>query len=107
MLSERPITRSEVVISARVVGGLRQIDHGAADDKIIAVLYGDNIWGDATDLEDIPERLIERLQHYFATYKLIPGDTSPIVVQEIYGAAHAEHVVTAAMEDYQEKFGVQ
>ena len=105
VLSERPITRSEVVIAARVVGGLRQIDHGAADDKIIAVLQNDNIWGDAADIGDIPERLIERLQHYFATYKLIPGDDAPVVVQAIYGSEHAEQVVLAAMEDYGEIFG--
>lgn len=106
VLSERPITRSEVILSARVVGGLRQIDHGVADDKIIAVLENDNIWGDATELSDIPERLIERLRHYFATYKLVPGgDESPVVVQEVYGASIAEQVVSAAMRDYLEKFG--
>ncbi len=105
VLSERPITRSEVLLSARVVGGLRQIDHGVADDKIIAVLENDNIWGNATDLADIPERLIERLRHYFATYKLVPGDDSPVVVQEVYGALAAEQVVTAALQDYLDKFG--
>ncbi len=105
VLSERPITRSEVLLNARVVGGIRQIDHGSADDKIIAVLNNDNIWGEAVDLSDIPERLIERLRHYFATYKLIPGDEAPVVVQEVYAAAHAEHVVQAALEDYVAKFG--
>ncbi|MDP9311166.1 MAG: inorganic pyrophosphatase [Chloroflexota bacterium] len=106
VLSERPITRSEVILNARVVGGLRQIDHGVADDKIIAVLHNDNIWGEATDITAIPERLIERLRHYFATYKLIPGDDSPVVVQDIYDVAHAEQVVAAALQDYTAMFGV-
>ncbi len=105
VLSERPITRSEVLLNARVVGGLRQIDHGAADDKIIAVLENDNIWGAASDITDIPERLIERLRHYFATYKMVPGESSPVTIQEVYTAAHAEQVVSAAMEDYEARFG--
>ena|SRR3712207_1548734 len=104
VLSERPITRSEVLLNARVVGGLSQIDHGAADDKIIAVLENDNIWGSADDITDIPERLIERLRHYFATYKLVPGESSPVLIQEVYGVVHAERVVTAAMEDYAATF---
>ena len=104
VLSERPITRAEVLLRVHVVGGLRQIDHNAADDKIIAVLENDNIWGAAADITDIPERLIERLRHYFATYKLVPGSPSPVTVQDVYGVAHAEQVVTAAIDDYNAMF---
>lgn len=104
VLSERPINRSEVLLSVRVVGGLRQIDHGEADDKIIAVLEGDSIWGEAQDIGDLPHRLIERLQHYFATYKMVPGQDSPVAVQEIYDRATAERVVRAAMDDYEASF---
>jgi len=100
VLSERPITRAEVLLTVRVVGGLSTLDQGAADDKIIAVLQGDSVWGNAMDVTDIPERLIERLRHYFATYKLVPGQSSPVITQEIYGLAHAEQVVTAAIQDY-------
>ncbi len=105
VLSERPINRSEVLLNARVVGGLRQIDRGAADDKIIAVLSNDLVWNDASDIGDLPERLIERIRHYFATYKLMPGEAAPVVVQDLYGAEHAHRVVLAAMQDYEESFG--
>ncbi len=105
VLSERPIMRSEVLLSVRVVGGLRQIDHGQADDKIIAVLKNDLIWGEAQTIADIPARLIERLQHYFATYKLVPGEASPVSVQAVYDVDHAEKVVRAAIADYQASFG--
>ena len=54
VFSERPIARSEVLMSARVIGGLRMIDGGEADDKIIAVLASDNLWGHARELEDLP-----------------------------------------------------
>ena len=38
VLSERPITKSEIIVAARVIGGLQLIDRDEADDKIIAVL---------------------------------------------------------------------
>jgi inorganic pyrophosphatase len=105
VLSERPINRAQVLLDARVVGGLLMIDNGAADDKIIAVLHNDLIWGEAVDITDIPERLVERLQHYFSTYKMVPGSPSQATIQEVYGVAHAEQVILAAMEDYTDIFG--
>ncbi len=76
-----------------------------ADDKIIAVLENDAIYGAASDIDDIPPRLVERLVHYFGTYKMIPGGPSPAFVQAVYGVSHAEQVVLAALEDYRERFG--
>lgn len=102
VLSERPITRAEVIVPARVVGGIQLIDRGEADDKIVAVLEGDYIWSEVKDLSELPEILVERLQHYFATYKLVPGVDAPIHVQDVYGIDHAMRVVEASMEDYQE-----
>ena len=74
VLSERPINRAEVLMEVRVVGGLLMEDGGEADDKIIAVLKDDAIWSDAKTIEDIPQRLVERLRHYFLTYKMKPGE---------------------------------
>jgi len=105
ILSERPISRSEIIIKARVVGGLPMIDHGEADDKIIAVLDKDNIWANTKDISELPEILVERLRHYFSTYKLVPGQPSEVSIDESYGREHAEKVIQAAIEDYQDAFG--
>ncbi|MGZ8832229.1 MAG: inorganic pyrophosphatase [Thermoanaerobaculia bacterium] len=107
VISERPITKSEILLRARVVGGLQMIDHGEADDKIVAVLAGDYVWGKAEKLEDLPRILIERLWHYFSTYKLIPGEESQTQIARVYDTAHADLVIRAAMADYQEAFGVR
>ncbi|HXF61166.1 MAG TPA: inorganic pyrophosphatase [Caldilineaceae bacterium] len=105
VLSERPINRGEVLLNARVVGGLDLNDHGEADDKIIAVLQNDFVWGKAEDIGDLPEVLVERLSHYFATYKLIPGQESQLKLERIYGREHALKVVEAAMADYFDEYG--
>jgi len=107
VLSERPINKSEIILSARVIGGLQLVDRDEADDKIIAVLQGDYVWGEAHDLSDVPSVLVERLEHYFSTYKLVPGEPAHIRVSGSYGSTHAHAVVQAAMEDYDELFGVR
>ena len=49
----------------------------------------------------LPQILVERLQHYFTTYKLVPGEDERIRIQRVYGKEHALRVVETAMADYQ------
>jgi inorganic pyrophosphatase len=105
VVSERPITRAEVILIARVVGGLPMKDKGEADDKIVAVLANDPIWGQIVEMEDLPDALTERLRHYFLTYKATPGAPVDVVIADSYGRAHAEAVITAAIADYEAEFG--
>jgi inorganic pyrophosphatase len=105
VLSERAITRNEILLRARVIGGLQMIDGGEADDKIIAVLENDYVWGAARDIRDVPAVLVERLQHYFLTYKLVPGQRAKARIRLVYGRTHARRVVRAAMADYDERYG--
>jgi len=105
VLSERPIDRAEVVLSARVVGGLPMLDDGEADDKIVAVLDNDSLYADADDIAKLPDVLVERLRHYFEFYKVVPGQRSAVEIGPPYGRRHAEAVVEAALLDYAEKYG--
>jgi inorganic pyrophosphatase len=105
ILSERPINKSEVILNARVIGGIHMTDHGEADDKIVAVLQNDPLWGEIDEISSVPEILVERLRHYFATYKLIPGSQVEVSIERIYGRDHALKVVEAAIEDYIHHYG--
>jgi inorganic pyrophosphatase len=106
VLSERPITKSEVIINVRVIGGLPMLDNGEADDKIIGVLAADNIWSHVEDIDELPQALVQRMRHYFTTYKVMPGDPAqPVFIDGIYDRSHAEKVIQAAMADYQDEFG--
>ncbi|MFM7133291.1 MAG: inorganic pyrophosphatase [Planctomycetota bacterium] len=100
VISERPIDRSEVILDARVVGGIAMLDGGEADDKIIAVLASDPVYGRARDLEDLPRALVDRLVHYFASYKAMPGEENRVAMRGTYSVTHAWRVVQAAMADY-------
>lgn len=106
VISERPITKSEVILSVRVVGGIHMIDGGEADDKIIAVLGNDTFWQTAQDISDLPVVLVERLRHYFSTYKLTPGQEAKTFIESVYDVNRALKVVEAAIQDYEEAFGI-
>ena len=104
VLCERPVARAEILVEARVVGGLPLADGGEADDKLVAVIESDGVWGHIVDIGGVPRALLDRIIHYFATYKLLPGGENRIVIGEPYDRLHAEKVVRASLEDYEELF---
>jgi inorganic pyrophosphatase len=101
VLCERTVTHGDIILRAKPVGGLRMIDKGEADDKIIAVLEGDAAYSDINTIDDIPAALLNRLRHYFLTYKLAPGQTqSAVVISAEYGKEDAHKVIEASLKDY-------
>ncbi len=104
VLSERPINQPEVILNARVVGGLPMLDHGEADDKIVAVLENDEVWHNVEDASQLPPSILNRLRHYFMTYKMLPGEENAVHIGAAYGREHALEVVNAAIEDYVDEY---
>jgi len=105
VLSERAITRSDIVLNARVIGGIQMIDNHEADDKIVAILDNDQVWDRVRELNELPPALLERLTHYFSTYKLVPGSPNKVSLAGSYAREHAERVIVASQEDYAEVYG--
>jgi len=108
VLTERPINHGSIIIlRARPIGGLRLFDRHEADDKLIGVLVNDPAYGAYTELSQVPRPLVDRLRHYFLTYKQLPGASGAGPVCEIadeYDAATARQVIRFAMEDYDAGF---
>ena len=103
VLTEKDVTHGDIIVRTRPIGGIRLLDHNQADDKIIAVLKNDAIYGDMTDIEQLPTRIVRRLIHYFTTYKDIPGEnTQRMRFVSIYGAEVARDVIRRSMDDYDE-----
>jgi inorganic pyrophosphatase len=105
VLSERTITHGDILLQAIPIGGLRMIDKGEADDKIIAVLKGDEVYGSWKDISDCAETIVNRLKHYFLTYKNIPGSGNPTCeITHVYNRQEAYEVINRSREDYRNKF---
>ncbi|MBW8876489.1 MAG: inorganic pyrophosphatase [Acidobacteria bacterium] len=105
ILSEKAFSHGDFLLQAIPLGGLRLIDRGQADDKIIAVLKGDAAFGHCREIQDIPGALIERLKHYFLTYKRPPeAEHGAVQITDVYGRAEACEVIERSREDYRRKF---
>lgn len=104
ILTERPITQSNILVPAVVIGGFRMIDNNEADDKIIAYLKNDLVYGEWANINDVPAKLIERLKHYFLTYKDIPGQKHVCEITHTYDREEAFEVINRSCADYNEKF---
>lgn len=108
VLAQQRIDRADIVVPARVVGGIRLLDEGEADDKIVAVLESDKVFDYAKELKHLPEAVVNRLVHYFATYKMeMTGEQeNPMEIVGTYGRDEAMEVITASMADYVDTFSV-
>ena len=80
------------------------IDGNEADDKIIAVLSNDVVYEGYRDVTDLPPIVVERLKHYFLTYKDMPGKDKDTEITHTYSADEALQVIQHSMEDYQKRF---
>lgn len=106
VLTERALSHSGVLVRARPIGGLRLFDGAEVDDKIIAVLESDPTYEALRDIGDCPGILVDRIQHYFLTYKDMPGAANRrIELAGIYGAAGAHEIILAALADYEREYG--
>jgi inorganic pyrophosphatase len=105
VLTEREITHGNVIVKARPIGGFRMIDGGEADDKILAVMEKDEIYADWQDISDVPDVMVDRLKHYFLTYKQLPGEEAKCEITHTYGVDEALEVIRRSQTDYQEAYG--
>ena len=104
VITEKAITHGDILVRSRPIGGFRMIDGNESDDKIIAVLYDDAVFGDYKDISDCPELIIDRLKHYFLTYKDLPGKESEVEITHVFGIEEAHEVIRRSMKDYHHKF---
>jgi inorganic pyrophosphatase len=94
----------DILLQAIPIGGFRLLDGGEADDKIIAVMKGDEFYRQWNDVSDCPESYINRLKHYFLTYKHLPSEKNICEITNVYGREEAHEVIRRSMADYKNHF---
>lgn len=105
VLTEKDFTHGDILLNAIPIGGLRMIDGEEADDKIVAVLEGDAVYGRWNDITECPDQLIQRLLHYFLTYKTSPdAPTKNVEITHVFSKAEAHTIIECSREDYREAF---
>jgi len=106
ILTERDFGHGGFLARARPIGGLRMIDGGEADDKIVAVLENDIAYGAVDDIAKLPAGIVDRLRHYFMSYKQLPSEASrQVEIAAVYGRDDACEAIRRSMRDYTSDFG--
>ncbi len=90
------------IVSAKVIGVMRMIDGGEADDKIIAVAEGDPSVSHINDISELPQHFISELQSFFEDYKKLEHKT--VKVEGFQNNELAREIVQTAISDYNLKF---
>ena len=93
-----PKTLAEV----RVIGIMKMIDSGEADDKIIAVYDKDPRFSEINDIKDIPKHTIKEIKNFFETYKILQGKKCEVL--EVSGKKEAYKCIKDSQKMYKEKF---
>jgi len=100
------LTQVEVVprclISSKVVGVMRMIDRGEADDKIIAVAEQDASVSHIRDVSELPEYLKAELKHFFENYKTL--ENKKVIVDEFLNKEQAMKIINASIDFYKKEF---
>ncbi len=105
VLSERSFNHGNILCEAKVLGGFRMLDGGEADDKIVAVLKGDQAYGDINDISELPKMVVDRVRHFFLTYKDLDGGAKNVEITHVYGKDEAYEVINRSRADYDAKYG--
>ena len=104
VLTEKTISHGDIIAEVRPIGGFRMLDKNAPDDKIIAVLKHDATYNIYNDISELPHVVIDRLRHYFLTYKDLPGEERRTEITHVYNKEEAFEVIRRSAEDYKNHF---
>jgi inorganic pyrophosphatase len=104
VLTEKDISHGDILVKAIPIGGFRMIDGNESDDKIIAVLLNDAVYGGFSDISELPHQVTDRLLHYFLTYKDLPGHQRKVEINQTFGREEAHEIIVRSMDDYRQRF---
>lgn len=100
------LCQSEIVplclVKCRPIGVFKMIDDDEGDEKIIAVPVNDPSWNMYTNIDELPEHILDEMRHFFRVYKELEGKKTTIV--ETRGPKEAKRIISESIKKYHEVF---
>lgn len=100
------LCQSEIVplclVKCRPIGVFKMIDDEEGDEKIIAVPVNDPSWNMYTNIDELPEHILDEMRHFFRVYKELEGKKTIIV--ETRGPKEAKRIISESIKKYHEVF---
>jgi inorganic pyrophosphatase len=94
---------SMTLVKAKVIGVMRMIDGGEADDKIIAVAAEDQSVNYINDIDELPPHLMKETHRFFEDYKKL--ENKEVKVEDFLGKEDAIRIIKDAIDLYATEFG--
>lgn len=86
------------IVPAKIIGVMRMLDNGEADDKLIAVCTGDPSVNHINDISELPQHFVLELRNFFEDYKKLENKT--VVVEEFLGKEMAVEILKNSFDMY-------
>ncbi len=91
------------LIEAQVIGVMRMIDQGEADDKIIAVALNDMSVKHITNIDELPPHTTTEMERFFTDYKIL--ENKDVLVEKSQDREIAFEIIIDSIELYKSTFG--
>ncbi|MEX2511805.1 MAG: inorganic diphosphatase [Cyclobacteriaceae bacterium] len=89
---------SMTLVKAKVIGVMRMIDGGEADDKIIAVAADDQSVNYIHEISELPPHLMKETHRFFEDYKKL--ENKEVKVEDFLGKNEAIRIIKEAIALY-------
>ncbi len=91
------------LVEAKIIGVMRMLDQGEADDKLIAVCANDVSVAHINDISELPPYAISEMKHFFEEYKKL--ENKVVKIEEFQGPRIAKKILQHSINDYKNMFG--
>lgn len=91
------------IVDAKVIGVMRMLDNGEADDKIVAVAAGDPSVTHYNDISDVPPHMVTEIMSFFEDYTKLENKT--VVIEKIFDKETALQIIDDAYKMYKDHYG--
>lgn len=90
------------IVRCYPIGVIKMLDNGRADEKIIAVPYGDPTYNGYRSIFALPKHVNDEMRHFFTVYKTL--ENKETAVHEAFDYDEAARIISEAIERYKEHF---
>jgi inorganic pyrophosphatase len=91
------------IVEAKVIGVMRMLDNGEADDKIIAVAAGYPSVNHFQDISELPQHMTTEIMSFFEDYTKLENKT--VVVEKFFDKETALKILEDSFTMYKKHFG--
>ena len=101
VLGQEPVAPLSIM-RAKPIGLMKMLDHGEADDKIIAVNADDPEYAHYKSIDELPPHRMTEVKRFFEDYKVL--EEKNVVVEDFFSKMEALKAILTSMNQYEKEF---